>query len=183
MAKRSALSLVMSLVIYLACTSIAAAQERETVGSRVDDAAITARVKAALIDNEVVKARQIEVETRNGVVQLSGFVDSDDMQEAALRTARAVSGVKEVRNDLALRGGKRSEGKVVDDTVIAARVKAKLVDDGGLQSSNGVNVEVNNGVVQLSGFVTTLEEKNRAADMATTVEGVKDVRNNIALAR
>jgi hyperosmotically inducible periplasmic protein len=183
MAMRPALSLVMSLVIYLACTSIAAAQERETVGSRVDDATITARVKAALIDNEVVKARQIEVETRNGVVQLSGFVDSDDMQEAALRTARAVSGVKEVRNDLALRGGKRSEGKVVDDSIIAAKVKAKLVDDGGLQASNGVNVEVNNGVVQLSGFVTTLEEKNRAADMAISVDGVKDVRNNIALAR
>jgi len=172
----------LSLVMFLACSPVAVAQEPGGT-SRVDDAAITARVKAALIENDATKARQIEVETRDGVVQLSGFVESMDMQEVAVRTARAVPGVKEVRNDLELRQGERTVGTVVDDTVIAAKVKAKLTDEAGLAVANDVNVEVNNGVVQLSGFVSTMEEKNQAANAATTVDGVRDVRNNIALAR
>lgn len=173
----------LSLVMYLACASAAFAQEQGEETSRTDDAQMTARVKAALIQNDATKARQIEVETQDGVVQLSGFVESMDMQEAAVRTARAVPGVKEVRNDLELREGERTVGKAMDDRIIEAKVKAKLTDEAGLATAKDVNVEVNNGVVQLSGFVSTLEEKNLAADAATTVDGVRDVRNNIALSR
>ncbi|MDB6168677.1 MAG: putative phospholipid-binding domain protein, partial [Verrucomicrobia bacterium] len=55
-----------------ACSSTAT---RESTGEYVDDSAITAKVKAALIHDETVKAGQVNVETFKGVVQLSGFVD------------------------------------------------------------------------------------------------------------
>lgn len=74
--------------------------ERRTVGEVVDDAAVTARVKAALAANSVTKARQINVETRQGVVQLHGFVDSQLEANTAVQEARAVPGVSEVQNDL-----------------------------------------------------------------------------------
>lgn len=170
--------------LYLVCSSVAAfAQGRDVVAPHAGDTEITARVKAALIDNEATKARQIDVETRDGVVQLSGFVASQAMQEAALKTARAVPGVREVRNDLGLRGSERPVGRVVDDSVIAARVKAKLIESGHLAAPGDVNVEVNHGMVQLSGFVATSEEKVRAADAASEADGVKDVSNHIALAQ
>jgi hyperosmotically inducible periplasmic protein len=167
------------------CSLVLAAEH-----GRVGDDEITARVKGALMAENATNAPQIEVETRSGVVQLSGFVESDDVQEDVIRTARNVDGVAEVRNDLTVRASDdftvqdhdRSAGEVVDDGIIAARVKSKLAADAGLETPGDVNVEVDHGVVQLSGFVTTTDEKNRAADAVSTVAGVKDVRNNIALA-
>ena len=74
-----------------------------TAGDEIDDAALTASVKAALIGNETTKARDINVETQMGVVQLSGFVDNNEQKAAATRVASSVSGVKEVRNDLQIK--------------------------------------------------------------------------------
>lgn len=172
------------LMSGLAATVLAATStfaDEDTPGSRIDDAAITAKVKAALVQEDAAKARQIDIETKEGVVQLSGFVDSEEIVEAALTTAAEVEGVAEVRNDLVVRETDRSAGQAVDDTVIAAKVKTELAGDTDLATANDVNVEVNNGVVQLSGFVSSVNEKTRAADVASRVEGVRDVRNNLAL--
>ncbi len=73
---------------------------KRSVGDVVDDASVTARVKAALVGNTITKARQIDVETRQGVVELHGFVDSQAEINEAVKEARAVSGVVDVRNDL-----------------------------------------------------------------------------------
>jgi hyperosmotically inducible periplasmic protein len=169
------------LASMIATPLITLVQARDTAEDRASDAALTARVKAALMDNEETKANDIQVETRNDVVQLSGFVDSVMTQEAALKTARAVPGVAEVRNDLDLRSVDRTAGQASKDGAIEAKVKAEIAKDEELASASDLNVEVNGGIVQLSGFVPSLEEKNRARDAATRVGGVKDVRNNIAL--
>ncbi|MCU0759944.1 MAG: BON domain-containing protein [Steroidobacteraceae bacterium] len=71
-----------------------------TAGEIVDDTTLTARVKAALVENDQTKAHQINVAASNGVVQLSGFVDSASAKSAASQVARTVDGVKSVRNDL-----------------------------------------------------------------------------------
>ena len=71
--------------------------------SGVDDGAITAQVKAKLIGDSRTKAYQINVETQNGVVQLAGFVDSNEAKTHAGELAREVSGVTNVRNDLEIR--------------------------------------------------------------------------------
>lgn len=145
------------------------------------DATLTASVKSALIGNDATKARQINVETRGGVVQLSGFVDSAAAKSAAETTASNVEGVTRVENKLLIRDADRSTGQTVDDTVIAAKVKGEIAGKAGLGTASDVNVEVNSGVVELSGFVATADEKAKAAELARGINGVKDVRNNITL--
>ena len=73
------------------------------VAEIVDDAAITAGVKAALVGDPELKASNINVETYQGVVQLSGFVSAAESVAAAATAARTVRGVKSVRNDLRLK--------------------------------------------------------------------------------
>lgn len=81
----------------------AAHDGHRSAGQYTDDTATTARVKAALVQTEGVSAADVQVETYNGVVQLSGFVPSKDAASQAVQAARGVNGVKEVRNDIQIR--------------------------------------------------------------------------------
>jgi hyperosmotically inducible periplasmic protein len=71
-----------------------------SAGGTVDDSAITAKVKAALAQDARVKAHQVNVETRDGVVQLSGFVESSEAKQTAEELARKVDNVKSVDNEI-----------------------------------------------------------------------------------
>lgn len=75
-------------------------------------------------------------------------------------------------------GAKESTGEYIDDSVISSQVRAKLVDDKDLNFTQ-IDVETFKGVVQLSGFVDTSTAKTRAGQVAGSVSGVKQVRNNI----
>jgi osmotically-inducible protein OsmY len=76
---------------------------KETVGEHFDDAVLTAKVKAALIESPDTKAHQITVETSNGVVQLGGFVNNEQARAAATTVAMSVAGVKSVSNEIAIK--------------------------------------------------------------------------------
>jgi hyperosmotically inducible protein len=71
-----------------------------------------------------------------------------------------------------------STGQYVDDTVITTKVKSALLGDDAVKSF-AVSAETVKGVVQLSGFVDTAAQKSAAGHDATTVPGVKDVKNNL----
>lgn len=71
-----------------------------SAGAVVDDSVITAKVKTALATDPTVAAHQVNVETREGVVQLAGFVDSGDQKSKASELTRRVAGVKQVDNQL-----------------------------------------------------------------------------------
>ena len=72
-----------------------------TAGAVIDDSALTARVKTALAtDIGAGTAVNVNVTTYKGQVQLSGFVDSQDKADKAAETARKVSGVQSVKNDI-----------------------------------------------------------------------------------
>ncbi|MHB1437626.1 MAG: BON domain-containing protein, partial [Thiobacillus sp.] len=62
-----------------------------------------AKVKAALIEDPLTKAIEINVETFKGVVQLSGFVTSQAASNRAVELARGVAGVKSVKNDMRIK--------------------------------------------------------------------------------
>lgn len=83
-----------------ACSTI---EGRETAGQYVDDTTITTKVKAAIVNDEGLKGMQINVETMQGVVQLSGFVDTAQQAAQAAADARGVEGVKSVRNSIVVR--------------------------------------------------------------------------------
>ena len=75
-------------------------QKAAQAGDKIDDAAITAKVKTALIGEPGLKALKIDVDTANGVVTLSGAVDSPQNLDRATQVAQAVNGVKSVDNRL-----------------------------------------------------------------------------------
>jgi hyperosmotically inducible protein len=71
-----------------------------TAGEVVDDGVITAKVKAALISDPNVSGHDVNVQTREGVVQLAGFVDSGDQKAKASEVTRHIAGVRQVDNQL-----------------------------------------------------------------------------------
>ena len=85
-------------------TGCAVARDQQTVGSYVDDTALTTRIKTKFAEDKTVSAMSINVETLKGVVQLSGFAKNNEERAAAERLARSTSGVVDVRNDIIVRG-------------------------------------------------------------------------------
>jgi osmotically-inducible protein OsmY len=96
----SAAFLAISLVSVVGCASTS---QQEGTGQYIDDSVITAKVKAAIFEDPTTKASEINVETYKGVVQLSGFVISQDAANRAIELARGVKGVKSVKNDMRLK--------------------------------------------------------------------------------
>jgi osmotically-inducible protein OsmY len=102
--------LALSLLAALAAAQLAgcttdssSAGSSRTAGEAVDDAALTAKVKAAIAADAGLKdAAKVDVNTFRGVVQLSGFVDSPEEARRAAEAAKKVNGVKEVDNALAV---------------------------------------------------------------------------------
>jgi hyperosmotically inducible protein len=96
----SAVFLAVTLGSFGGCASTST---HEGTGQYIDDSVITAKVKAALIEDPTTKATEINVETFKGVVQLSGFVSTQAAASKAVELARAVNGVKSVTNDMRLK--------------------------------------------------------------------------------
>jgi hypothetical protein len=96
--------LAMSIMIAL-ITACAVFSGRETSGEYVDDATITSKIKSDFLSDPKLRANiaELHVETFQGVVQLSGFVDNESVRERADRTASRVHGVKSVRDNLQIR--------------------------------------------------------------------------------
>lgn len=99
----SCLLLVVALGSALLAAGCAGSATKESTGEYIDNSAITARVKAALADDELVKAREINVESFRGTVQLSGFVSTSEEKSRAERIASSVAGVKEVKNNITVK--------------------------------------------------------------------------------
>ena len=81
------------------------AAEGRTIGQTIDDATITAAVKSKLLADTTVGGLKIEVDTKNGVVSLSGPVKSQSEKDTAVRIARETNGVKDVQDNLVVQAG------------------------------------------------------------------------------
>ncbi|MFH2047573.1 MAG: BON domain-containing protein [Pseudomonadota bacterium] len=91
------LILLMLFAAFAACSST---RTHESTGEYVDDSVITTKVKSLLGADSFLKSFQISVETFQGTVQLSGFVNSQKAVYKAGEIARSVKGVKSVKNNL-----------------------------------------------------------------------------------
>ena len=76
----------------------------ETTGQYLDDTAITTKVKAALVSDQLLDATRVSVTTNQGAVQLTGAVANKAQETAAVRDANQVTGVKAVQDQLQIRG-------------------------------------------------------------------------------
>lgn len=86
--------------LFFGCASTA---KHEGTGEYVDDTVITTKVKAAIFEEDSLKSSEINVETFKGIVQLSGFVNSQADINKAVSVARQVKGVKSVKNGMRLK--------------------------------------------------------------------------------
>ena len=98
-----AAALTAVLTLGMATTGCASSGATQDEARLVDDATITSGVKAAISQAPELRAAEIDVATREGIVQLSGYVSSADNVATAASVARTVKGVKSVRNDLRLK--------------------------------------------------------------------------------
>jgi hyperosmotically inducible protein len=153
-----------------------------TLGSQVDDAVITSSIKKALLANSTVNSFDLQVETRNGVVQLSGFVNNQAQIAKALAIAHAVAGVKTVENGVTLKGSPSTVGTKIDDATVTGRVKTALLADTDIRSFD-ISVVTFKGEVQLTGFVNNQSQIDLAARLTGETEGATSVKNELMLKR
>ena len=97
------LALVLGAGAAVFSTGCAGSSTKESTGEYIDNSAITARVKSALASDDVVKAREINVESFRGTVQLSGFVSTEAEKDRAGRIAKSIQGVEDVKNNIVVK--------------------------------------------------------------------------------
>lgn len=90
-------------VVFVSVLGCAGSPRQESAGEYVTDSWITTKVKASLVEDPLVKATEVNVETFKGVVQLSGFVSSDAARRQAVVLAQGIKGVTSVKNDMRIR--------------------------------------------------------------------------------
>jgi hyperosmotically inducible periplasmic protein len=168
-----------------------------TVACAQTDAGITTNVKAKMAADDTVKAYQVNVDTRNGVVTLTGDVDSPLAKERAVQITRNTDGVRDVVDNITVTesaptGGlydrddaDRGTGNIGDndrpitgDAGITSAVKAKLLADSTV-SGLRIDVDTENGVVTLTGTVKSKAEADQAMMLARNTDGVTRVVNNL----
>ena len=177
-----------------------------TVACAQTDAGITTNIKSKMAADDTVKAHQINVDTSNGVVTLTGDVDSPIAKERAVQIAKNTSGVREVVDNITVTesaptGGlydrdevDRGTGSIGDndrqdranepitgDPGITSAVKAKLLADS-MVSGLRIDVDTENGVVTLTGNVKSKAEADRAVMIARNTDGVTRVVNDLKVA-
>ena len=97
------ISTILAALAMATTLGCASTSRSEGTGEYVDDSVITAKVKTAILEEPTLKSAEINVETFKGVVQLSGFVSSQENVNTAMATAKAVPGVASVKNDMRLK--------------------------------------------------------------------------------
>lgn len=100
---RTALASVVTAVALLTTSGCAVIRGQESVGAYVDDAGITTKVKARMVESKQVDAGAIKVETLKGTVLLSGFAKNAMEKSTAESIARGIEGVKSVQNQIVVR--------------------------------------------------------------------------------
>jgi hyperosmotically inducible periplasmic protein len=157
------------------------------IGCAQSDAGITAKVKSKFAADKTVEAHEINVDTKNKIVTLTGTVDTQAAKDRALDIARSTEGVTDVVDNLSIKVGdvassatlSQSAAQAVDDATITTKVKAKLLADsvvGGLK----IDVDTHDGVVTLSGDnIKSQAAIDQAIRLAREVEGVRDVKSNL----
>jgi len=145
------------------------------------DVGITTAVKAKFAADDMVKAYKVDVDTKEGVVTLTGNVDTVEVKSHAVEVARNTKGVTSVVDQLSVTPPAIATSgvkEVLTDAAITTAVKASLIADP-ISSGLKVDVDTSNAVVTLTGTVKSDQEKARTEDVAKNTAGVSSVVNNL----
>ena len=171
---------------------------------RLSDAWITAQVKSKLVGDREIRARDIDVDTRDGVVTLKGKILNEQLRQLAVVLSNRTEGVRQVVDQLQVqvasppdaRANRDTSGAVatsgsVDanlpiasdsgDALIATTIQSKYFQDDRIKSRH-IDVASRDGVVTLNGEVADETERAQALLLARTVEGVTRVEDDLTIA-
>ena len=178
----------------------AAAQK---TGNVITDSWITMKVHSQFVPEDALEDSDIDVETKAGVVTLTGTVETAAGKSRAAAIAKATDGVKSVNDRLRIvpddddvaaapgaagaaaregaretREAGRKAGGTVSDGWLTSKIYSQFITEDALEDSD-IDVDVEKGVVTLKGSVATKAGATRAAQIAEQTDGVKSVRNNL----
>lgn len=182
----------------------------ESMDQPIKDAWIKGKLEGVYLFNEHLSPFKIHPEVENGVVELTGTVDTEIDKDLAGEIARGVDGVREVNNQLAIESGgangrervtegrDRNAGEIgsrnreeagenkfvhwVKDATITATVKSKLLANGEI-SGMKISVDTKDNRVTLSGEVESDEARQLAEQIAENTKNVAGVENNLRVTR
>ena len=153
----------------------------------IDDSWITTKIQSKYFMDDDVHARNINVDTKDGMVTLKGSVESEGERQQAVSLARSTDGVTMVHDNLVIdRGtskaasptaGRRADNPV-DDAWITMKIQSKYFIHEEIKSRN-VDVDTRNGVVTLKGSVPSDVAKRAAEVIAQDTDGVSKVVNSL----
>jgi hyperosmotically inducible protein len=147
--------------------------------SQPPDSWLTTKTKIAVLGKVGTAGTRIHVDTVDGRVTLHGHVRDASEKEAAEKAARAIDGVKEVRNLLQVVPAKNETNVEATDSALQDKVEKALRNDPFLKDSKIVVQSVNNGTVLLAGKADSLSMHLRALEDARDVRGVRRVASEI----
>jgi hyperosmotically inducible protein len=149
------------------------------------DAWITMKVKTALLFHRNVSATGTSVYTKDGIVTLQGEASNIAEKELTTEYAKDVENVKEVKNDMTIAATPAAPdatiGDKIDDASVTAEVKSSLMSHSGTSAIH-TGVTTTDGVVTVTGVAKNDAEKSLVTKLATDINGVNSVINNMTIA-
>jgi hyperosmotically inducible protein len=172
--------LVFVLSLLAVSFQAVADNKSDSLKATVGDSVVTAKIKSQFVANNTTKATSINVETNNGVVKLTGVVDSEEEADTAIQIAASTVGAREINTDnLYVKGGPEGQqsNQPFQDGYITAKVKGVLLRKSLTTDlpAKEIIVETKDGVVYLTGEVRNDRQAKHAANLAQSVSGVKQV--------
>ncbi|MBU1042157.1 MAG: BON domain-containing protein [Proteobacteria bacterium] len=178
--------LILCLLFALAMTSLSgcgtiykASVDERDVGTFADDSRIESSVRARIINDPVVKLRDLSVNSYLGTVYLVGEFDADQQKMRAVRLAREVDGVRRV-TIIPFQKQVDPTCGTTDDLALYAKIKQRLVEDRDIWSTQ-VDVKVVQCNVVILGLVKSQHDADRIVAHANAVQGVYTVQNYIRI--
>ena len=144
------------------------------VQASTTDDRIQASAEKSYVFKTYLKDDDIKVESKDGVVSLTGTVSEESHKSLAQDTVEGLPGVESVDNRLEVKGDRPPEKS---DAWLSAKVKTALLFHQNVSAMTEVNTK--DGIVTLKGDATSLAQKDLTTEYARDVEGVKDVRNEM----
>lgn len=166
-----------SVALCIGAAGCASHPER-AAEERVDDTAITARIRTKLANDANLRLFRINVVARQGVVTLSGILPTEDRKRRAGELAAEAAGIRQVENLLQVGQTRRIDR--FEDAVIASKITSRLIQNP-LTHAFAIDVESEKGKVILTGRVQSEQEKKEAERIARNTSGVVSVENQLEI--
>jgi osmotically-inducible protein OsmY len=146
--------------------------------SKIDDQIISSAKKSYVFKN-YLKDDDIKIQSKDGAVTLTGSVSEESHKKLARDTVASLSGVKTVDNRLEVKGPLAAENS---DAWLVTKVKTTLLFHSSV-SASATEVNAKDGIVTLRGDAASQAQKDLTTEYAKDVDGVKDVKNEMVVAK